>query len=69
MTEKKEFEWVMKIQYYGQGCCRVFEGNEVIADITSEKMVDAESAIKLLKLLGYKFSKVTKFDWGFEVRI
>ena len=56
------------IQFYNdEQYCRIFVGKEVIADIRSEKMLDATGAKKILKMLGYKLGRATKTDWGFEV--
>ncbi len=60
------------VQYYQDGnYLRVFslktKIGERLLDINSERIVDAKSAKLILKALGFKFSKVDKTDWGFEV--
>lgn len=62
------------VQYYqDENYLRVFslktKSGEKLLDINSEKIIDAKSAKLILKALGFKFSKVDKTDWGFEVTI
>lgn len=56
------------IQYYkDDNLVRIFKDNEKFVDIISDKIVDEKSAKKVLKLLGLKFGRASKTEWGFEV--
>lgn len=64
------------IQYYtDDNHFRVFANthgvlyNKAVADIHSTKMIGVVSAKRVLKSLGYKFTKTEKTEWGFEVEV